>query len=1009
MATNSNFSRVMEQTGFFNNGKPVVSVLDVDILRDKKYFDKRIKYDSILDPNKLNASAIFELSGSPCIYFRRFDQNEPDLPELARLHKLAWNHGLAPMMWVVTPTKVIIFNCYSKPTLEDERDLSSHVVGDFENTLEGLRKLNEFSGRIEIESGRFWSQEKARDINRRQRVDATLLEDLRVTEQKLVSEGLLPSIAHSILGRSIFIQYLCDRGILDETTFKNLFGTRKFVDALADNVLASRVFNWVKSTFNGDLFPLGRIHGKGNGESKLDENKHLSIVSDFLSGQEMKSGQKRLWPYSFDVIPIELISSIYEMFAHTESSVSADELSTHYTPINLVDLVLSQVFDNLPSDSRVADLSCGSGVFLVESLRRLIARKLADGETLSRKLIRNTLYNQIYGVDISKEAIQISSFSLYLTALELDPNPHPPHSLKFKPLRDSNLFTADAFDENAKFNKLKVFSRRKLGAIVGNPPWTRSKVSKLALEYCAKKNYPIAKGNPAQAFLWRIGDFTSKSTKIGLLLPGRPFFSHTAQALAAREGLLKRYRCLTFINLADLRQADLFPTSDAPAIAFIAESRLAKEGDVLSFVAPELSESFRRHGIIEIRPENIKQILTSQAATDPDLLKVASWGSARDMHLIRRLRDSFPTLGSIIVVNKKNGWQKGVGFKKGDESTVNIDEGLFKKKWLPAGALTKYQIDTSQLQLLPRQGFERPRKPELFRAPLLLVTRSLSREGFFAAFSEEDIVFPEAYFGISIPRDQSKFAHYLNGIFNSSVAKYFLFMTSSSWGIERDEVKPKDLERLPIPAINNGNIQVVEQIVAIEENIRNTKNSEGWRLQNALDALVYELYGLDENEIIFVEDGVKLTLDSRLKRSASIAYQPPSQKDLENYATQVNQVIQSFLVSLGERTIRASIYDSDLAPLQVVQFRMSSSAIKDVSIRTLKEVRLDSILTQMDEELSNQVSQQIHTYRALRIYVGKDLYVVKRAQRRYWSRSAGLNDSDEIIKEHLEIGSELNQ
>ena len=95
------------------------------------------------------------------------------------------------------------------------------------------------------------------------------------------------------------------------------------------------------------LFPLMRMNGQAIHERTLVRPNHLKVVREFLSGTQMQIGQRRLWPYKFDVIPVELISSIYEMFAHASDAQSAKERSTHYTPINLVDLVLSQVFERV--------------------------------------------------------------------------------------------------------------------------------------------------------------------------------------------------------------------------------------------------------------------------------------------------------------------------------------------------------------------------------------------------------------------------------------------------------------------------------------------------------------------------------------------------------------------------------------------------------------------------------------------------------------------------------------
>jgi len=208
-------------------------------------------------------------------------------------------------------------------------------------------------------------------------------------------------------------------------------------------------------TFNGDLFP-----PPPKDAALIEEltNERLAIPQCILARTDLSTLQRSLnfWRYDFSVIPIEVISSIYERFIHTTKPTEAIEAGTHYTPVNLVDFVLAQVFDDtlfdnaLPSDAKVLDLSCGSGVFLVEALRRLIARRLAAGENYTRALVRDALYNQVYGVDVEQTAIEIAAFSLCLTAFELDPVPNSPHQLKFKEkLIGRNLFVGNTFDPHA--------------------------------------------------------------------------------------------------------------------------------------------------------------------------------------------------------------------------------------------------------------------------------------------------------------------------------------------------------------------------------------------------------------------------------------------------------------------------------------------------------------------------------------------------------------------------------
>ena len=49
------------------------------------------------------------------------------------------------------------------------------------------------------------------------------------------------------------------------------------------------------------------------------------------------------WPlYSFDIIPIQLISSIYELFSTCQMKMM--KRGTYYTPLHLVDMIMDEVY-----------------------------------------------------------------------------------------------------------------------------------------------------------------------------------------------------------------------------------------------------------------------------------------------------------------------------------------------------------------------------------------------------------------------------------------------------------------------------------------------------------------------------------------------------------------------------------------------------------------------------------------------------------------------------------------
>lgn len=248
--------------------------------------------------------------------------------------------------------------------------------------------------------------------------------------------------------------------------------------------------------------------------------------------------------------------------------------------------MFSQVFDDhlfsqkLPVDAKVLDLACGSGVFLVDAFRRLVARRVSAGEKLTRTLVRRVLSDQIFGVDVSETAVEIAAFSLCLTAFELDPSPGSAEHLKFRHcLKGRNLFVephAGAFATTG-FVDEEPFKKQQFSIVVGNPPWNKPKgarsiseaTSTSHIEYCKKHDPPIElpfRSPIDQAFIWRSRDFLTVSGRIGLILDAKNFFSQEKQSLISKRQLFTHLRTRAMINLSVLHNKKLFPTAEQPAM-----------------------------------------------------------------------------------------------------------------------------------------------------------------------------------------------------------------------------------------------------------------------------------------------------------------------------------------------------------------------------------------------------------------------------------------------------------
>jgi hypothetical protein len=130
---------------------------------------------------------------------------------------------------------------------------------------------------------------------------------------------------------------------------------------------------------------------------------------------------------------------------------------------------------------KVLDPSCGSGAFLIEAFEQLYQAYERSNDRLEElrgqrslfDLDRQILQNNLYGVDLNEEAIEICRLSLWIkTAQRGKPLTSLDHSI-----RVGNSVVADpsvhprAFDWQAAFPE--VFERGGFDVVVGNPPYVR--------------------------------------------------------------------------------------------------------------------------------------------------------------------------------------------------------------------------------------------------------------------------------------------------------------------------------------------------------------------------------------------------------------------------------------------------------------------------------------------------------------------------------------------------------
>ena len=966
---------VLEATGYLADGSPAHGVrLGDDARRACRSRD-------------FAPDALWRSESGLSVYFKVAPDAPPE--QIEGWRRQIWNQGFAPLLWIVSPERIGIYNGFGRP--RESGDAVVHRLRTFETIATALDDLDAFAGRLAMETGRFWQQVRA--VNRRTSVDRHLLSQLSALEHNLVTAGLDRGNAQGLIGRSIFTRYLTDRGIVKEQHLQAECGHDALVAVLRDRDATRRLFDWLRDTFNGDMFP-----SEG---ATVPSARHLGQVADFLDGVDPRSGQRTLFPYQFDVIPVELISSIYEQFAHADPPATGPRAETDvfYTRLSLVSLVLDEITDGLTGTETVLDLTCGSGVFLVEALRRLV-RLRTNGSAPSRELIRSTLHRQLRGVDASESAVRVAAFSLYLAALELDPDPQPPEALRFEPLIGTTLIVGDAWEvENTPDGRVALTEHgapRKFDVIVGNPPWSyRGRMATSVRRGRDGRNNVRSPRGESLDFVQRARDFASEKTRFGVVLSASPFFSRSKTGAAAARSLVEDLSPVTLVNLSN--QSDwLFPRSKLPAVVLLARHRTSPPEAITAVQVPWAPAGARSHAF-EVAPSDILTLRVEDWRRNPAFLKAAFCGCRRDLALLDRLTSNYQTLGQRLG-EVDTTFRTGLKFGnlRGDSTFLR---GL---PLLTTNDLEPFSVP-DDLSSFDATGAERPRNRDTYRAPLLLVKEFL-RLSFprpVAAVAEHDTVFTDAFFGAALPPTHRDAAHVLAGILSSSLAAWFFLMTASTFGLWMRRLMRRDVELLPTPDLKSAvRSDVGRRLVKLARSFKGSApRSADWL---ALDEAVFDLYDLDDADRIVARDGLfRASWQWESGRAMSVEAASPDLHLLE-YARAFVAVVDVWLAARKRNHLRAEVFALPAhAPLRVVRFALEDGyAVSSAQIVT-PDGTLRNLLDRIGQRLEVPIASYLHGQRDLRVHGRREVVIIKPAARRHWMGVSALEDADAVIVESL--------
>ncbi|WP_439852340.1 HsdM family class I SAM-dependent methyltransferase [Pseudomonas syringae] len=865
---------------------------------------RHVRYLDLLpsdDGKELLPDAVVESGGVPLIYVVRCDtlgSALTDTAELSQLVRVLACRADARYLAVVEPGTVVVYPIFMDDVLPIPvlSDTEAAGYAKFRGILSGSSTdiTPTVSARRSRKAAELW-------------LDGLLFSLLTDAARNIHRCAPMLTIQQvlSLVGRALFFRFLVDRRIVNESELPRISRGESDLSMVFSNLDALiETCTWLDKTFNGDLLSLTDSHDdfgrdRYSGLRELLETGAQTICWHLTNIQcKAVHGQLPLqWGgIYFRHVPVDVLSQVYEDFAHQFIPELARETSIHFTPRKLAEIVVdgafSAVSSTTPDRARVLDPSVGGGVFLVLAFKRLVAERWrASGERPCRAEIRRILMEQITGLDVNHDALNVTALSLYLCALELDPDPRPLSELKFKkligsilhPVDESSLDPAQVPDGSPHDMKLGSLSSEVLhrhaglyDIVVGNPPWNAFKHDRAdALNLTLRKLFakpdqssPAATsamvaryGSPDIAFLLAASTWAKPAGAIGFAVHGRFLFQ--GDSFGLRRHVFGNLRVTGVMNFAALRQDQkIWPKNDAQFALMVAINETPDPLDSFFFISPRHEPRLSQEGIFRIDPNSAIPVSLGQVCGDPQAFKALYKGGRLGLDLLHRMRGAAAlSLGEQV---RKHGGSFNSGYQTGKEEKRQSDASHLLGLLDVQHDMAFVAAPGSSAAGAPDEYFELPkvqwpRTPEIYRGPLLLLRESPKPEREFrgALFSATDVAYRESFIGLSA-FGKPELAELIDLIYVVSYSDLFLYhqlLTSPKFGVERDSSLQKDLLDFPLVREEALTSWQWQELRSVAGKLRN--RCVKWQ---ELDELVFDLHGLSTADRQLVRDTLKMDL-----------------------------------------------------------------------------------------------------------------------------------------------------
>ncbi|MEO5643875.1 MAG: Eco57I restriction-modification methylase domain-containing protein [Bacteroidia bacterium] len=462
-----------------------------------------------------------------------------------------------------------------------------------------------------------------------------------------IDEQQLNDVVQSYLNRVLFLRVCEDRNLEDYQTLL------KFANANDFKALIKK-FEQADKRYNSGLF------------DQLLKDKIVENISSVF-WTIIKQLYYPESPYSFSVFSSDILGSIYEIFLSKKLAIENKTIALVTKPENIdrdiittPTFIISDILRNTvlvkcqgKTDKEIlklkfADISCGSGAFLLELFQLLIdilidyylkndKSKLIqtnlDTYKLPFKIKREILLNCIFGVDKDYNAVEATKFGLLLKLLEGEDVNSTNATKPVLPDLSQNIFFGNSLLNPKQVTNKKEqviinpfdFSKLRFDVIVGNPPYMKSEdmknITPLELPLY-KSNYTSAYKQFDKYFLFveQGMDLLSADGILGYIIPSK--FTKVGAGKKLREELSSKgylhsivsfganqvfadkttYTCLLILNkkskktfqYAEVKSLKSWKVREPNAVKYATKNTNQLDNEVWVLVPPDLTNAYTK-------------------------------------------------------------------------------------------------------------------------------------------------------------------------------------------------------------------------------------------------------------------------------------------------------------------------------------------------------------------------------------------------------------------------------